>query len=125
MQPLAPLPHVASPLQGPPRAEFNPVSGQLTFQPMDGALVVYSADGSEPTRHSEQYRGPVAFQKPYPRSVRAMAIARCKYVSDVAFVELPGEAVPKQAMLVMCPRRTPPHHRCPGRPTLTFRTNSS
>lgn len=70
---------------------------RASLQPQDGALTVFTSDGTEPTRNSQRFESTITLTKPYPRALRAMAIARCKYVSEVVTVELPGEAIPKQA----------------------------
>lgn len=51
-------------------------------------------DGSDPTKISSKYTGPIKLKKPYPRLIKVLGIERCKFCSEIASFEVPDETDP-------------------------------
>jgi hypothetical protein len=79
------------------------VSG--TFPGVDDEAVTYTytTDGSEPTRLSAVYEGPLKLKRPYPEGIRVKAFSRCRYASRTSYFRVPEETPPPHAHFDVLP----------------------
>jgi hypothetical protein len=63
-----------------------------------------TVDGSDPLTSATRarYSGPLEFQRPFPKTVRVVATARCRYASEVASFAVPAETPAPSGFFDVC-----------------------
>jgi GTPase SAR1 family protein len=76
-----------------PEGEFDQFERTFEINTLEEVDYYYTLDESDPNKLCSRYNGePIKFRTPYPKSIRVVALDRCKYASDIASFEIPSES---------------------------------
>lgn len=71
---------------------FSQIDRTFELITQSGVEYFYTLDGSNPTKLSKKYTGPIVLKSPYPKEIRTIAISRCKYQSEISIFKMPGHS---------------------------------
>mmetsp|Transcript_5718 Transcript_5718/g.21639 ORF Transcript_5718/g.21639 Transcript_5718/m.21639 type:complete len:800 (-) Transcript_5718:1685-4084(-) len=75
-----------------PDCNFSQLEKTFELSTNPGVEYFFTTDGTDPTKASKRYKGPIQLKKPCPKEIRAIAIARCKYQSEVSIFKVPAQS---------------------------------